>query len=338
MLRRLQKALARLRIPSVRCPADDGPELRVARALENISTLIRPGRVGYATIWDFNAYVQCRRLENGAMRCEAAGSLLQPTLANLLLRENLNVLTDRGWELEADFGNFVQVFQPDASIDSISTIIVTTLRHAYTADVDALETRTSWIKDEPHPPRNGYTQNLAGLVNDAPAMLPTSVRTVADVHAALEAASEPRLSVAGNDNLPSEQASAQVQTLAELLSLFADTVAAEIQRLRINTDDYSYTVFAADIGYVQCRPGRGDSLYCEALAPESWPDIERLVPPEHLAMLKTFGYADPGRTPNYSKLYMLDEMTDQQIAGEILKILFHVYGYRAATDLEIEAV
>jgi hypothetical protein len=35
---------------------------RIDEALQNITALVRPGRIGYATSWDGNKYIQCRRL------------------------------------------------------------------------------------------------------------------------------------------------------------------------------------------------------------------------------------------------------------------------------------
>jgi hypothetical protein len=49
---------------------------RMDEALQNISTLTRTGRVGYATFWDGNKYIQCRRLTNRELRCEAAGATI----------------------------------------------------------------------------------------------------------------------------------------------------------------------------------------------------------------------------------------------------------------------
>jgi hypothetical protein len=37
---------------------------RVAAVLENITNLNRPGQDGYATVWDGNKYVQCKRLSD----------------------------------------------------------------------------------------------------------------------------------------------------------------------------------------------------------------------------------------------------------------------------------
>jgi hypothetical protein len=41
----------------------------VAAALENITNLNRPGQDGYATVWDGNKYVQCKRLPDRNLRC-----------------------------------------------------------------------------------------------------------------------------------------------------------------------------------------------------------------------------------------------------------------------------
>ena len=46
----------------------------VQAALDNITTLSRPRKDGYATMWDGNKYVQCRRLPDRSLRCEVAGT------------------------------------------------------------------------------------------------------------------------------------------------------------------------------------------------------------------------------------------------------------------------
>src|SRR4051794_24244739 len=63
---------------------------RIDEALQNITTLVRPGRVGYATFWDGNKYIQCRRMPERALRCEAAGTTLQPSLRNALTGDRLS--------------------------------------------------------------------------------------------------------------------------------------------------------------------------------------------------------------------------------------------------------
>src|SRR3954463_10103175 len=72
------------------------PAGRVADALQNISVLSRPGRVGYATAWDGNKFVQCRRQTNRAVRCEAAGTSMQPSLNSVLEGARLNRLAALG--------------------------------------------------------------------------------------------------------------------------------------------------------------------------------------------------------------------------------------------------
>ena len=47
---------------------------RIDEALQNITVLLREGQVGYATFWDGNKFVQCRRLNTRELRCEAAGA------------------------------------------------------------------------------------------------------------------------------------------------------------------------------------------------------------------------------------------------------------------------
>ena len=70
---------------------------RVAAVLENITNLNRPGQDGYATVWDGNKYVQCKRLSDRNLRCEAAGSLMQSSLGHVLTPERVARLTALGW-------------------------------------------------------------------------------------------------------------------------------------------------------------------------------------------------------------------------------------------------
>jgi uncharacterized membrane protein len=57
-------------------------QTQIEAALENIGALERPGQQGLATIFDGNKYIQCRRMTDHALRCEAAGALLQPSLSH----------------------------------------------------------------------------------------------------------------------------------------------------------------------------------------------------------------------------------------------------------------
>ncbi len=85
------------------------PATKIDQALQNITALVRPSKVGYATVWDGNRYVQCRRLLDGGYRCEGAGSVLQPSLKAVLTGERLNRLAALGWTIDPAFGNFVQL-------------------------------------------------------------------------------------------------------------------------------------------------------------------------------------------------------------------------------------
>ena len=62
---------------------------RVEGALDNITALNRPRHDGYATVWDGNKYVQCKRLPDRSLRCEAAGTLMQSSLERVLTPERL---------------------------------------------------------------------------------------------------------------------------------------------------------------------------------------------------------------------------------------------------------
>jgi len=288
---------------------------RVEDALQNITTLVRSGRVGYATFWDGNKYIQCRRLPDRQLRCEAAGMSMQPSLRNVLVGDRMNRLTALGWALDPSFGNYVQIFPADMPSARVAEQILRTLNEVYSADATGLEIETTWVADIPCPPRNGPSQNLAGIVNDASSMRATAVRTCSYT--------------------PTAKSPQMAASSAELISLYGANATAEIQRLRINAARRVYVIFNAGIGYVQCAPETPPAIYCEAQSAESWAALATVLTPERVSRLRSFGYADPGRAPNYWKTYPVDKFSDTAIASEILTILYDVYGYVGATELKI---
>ena len=76
---------------------------RVEAALQNIAALDRPGEEGLATTWDGNKYVQCRHMRDHILRCEAAGTLMQPSLGHILTPERIARLGALGWHLDLSF-------------------------------------------------------------------------------------------------------------------------------------------------------------------------------------------------------------------------------------------
>lgn len=292
------------------------PASRIEEALQNITSLTRPERIGYATVWDGNKYVQCRRMPDRNLRCEAAGMSMQPTLKRVLTGERLGKLNALGWQLDPSFGNYVRIFPATMPTDRAAANILQVLSEGYDANVNELEFRTAWIKDMPCPPRNGPSQNLAGMVNDAPAMQKRAVTSCSYTPAPAP------------ENAPSATA---------LIALYGPEVAAEIQRLRINIKQKIFVVFDAGIGYVQCTTDSSTpALYCEAQSADSWPALASILTPERVTLLIRAGYAEPGRAPNYSKSYALDKFTDTAIATEVLTLLHAVYGYSGATTLKIK--
>ncbi|ABD07866.1 conserved hypothetical protein [Rhodopseudomonas palustris HaA2] len=290
------------------------PVDRIDAALQNITSISRTGRVGYATAWDGNKYVQCRRLQTREMRCEAAGIVLQPSLARILNAERQTRLTALGWVLDPAFGNYVRQFPADAPTTEIAGQVLKALAEAYAANTADLEISTAWVVDMPCPPRNGPSQNLAGLINDAKAMLPTAV--IACSYKAPD---------------PAQKA----DTVQALIALYGPSVTAEIQRLRINATRKVHVVFDSDIGYIQCMPEIPPvAFYCEAQSAESWAALSAVLTPDRTARLTAAGYAEPGRAPNYSKSYPMT-LSDAAIAHEILSLLHDVYGYTGATKLTI---
>ncbi len=298
--------------------ADSSPAVvRVEAALQNILALQRPGQDGYATAWDGNKYVQCARAPRGGLRCEAAGALLQPSLESVLTPERVGRLAALGWRLDPHFGNYAQTFPAAMSPGQVADAVVQALQEGYGADLSSVEVETDWLASEPCPPRNGPSQNLAGMINDAPEMAATAI------HACAYA--------------PAPKPPPSAGTAELLVDLYGPRAAAEIQRLRVNLERKVFVVFDAGIGYVQCQPQTApDVIYCEAQSPASWPALASVLTPDRLAKLHAAGYADPGRAPNYWKNYPLDKYDDAAIAKEVITVLHDVYGYTGAEQLAIK--
>ncbi len=300
--------------------ASEESRSRVEAALTNIMTLHRAGQDGLATIWDGNKYVQCRRMPDRVLRCEAAGTLMQPSLARVLAPERIARLAALGWRLDPSFGNYVQSFPAGLSAREIAERILQALKEGYDADLAELDILTDWVKSEPCPPRNGPTQNLAGMINDHPAMANFVVRGCAYTP-------EPDL-----------EPSAPIRSKAELIKIYGTRVAGEIQRLRVNIDRWVYFSVSTGAGYVQCGTQPSPrAFYCEAQSAESWPVLSRILTPDRLAKLYAAGYTDPGRSPNYSRSYLLDKFSDAEVADELLTILFEVYGYDGSPKLDFKS-
>jgi hypothetical protein len=297
--------------------AAEDSQSRVEAALSNITTLQRPGQDGLATIWDGNKYIQCRRMPDQALRCEAAGALMQPSLARILVPERVARLAALGWRLDPSFGNYVQSFPAGLATRAIAEKILQTLKEGYDADLAGLETQTDWIKSIPCPPRNGPTQNLAGMINDHPDMAATAVY--------------------GCAYRPPPDREAHVRTKAELIAIYGPRASGEIQRLRINMERRIFVVLDTGGGYIQCASQTAPpAIYCEAQSAESWPVLARILTPARVAQLRAAGFADPGRAPNYWKIYPTNEYSDAAIAEELLTILHDIYGYEGVPTLEFK--
>ncbi len=317
---RLAANLAALAIvsASVVASATQANQSRVQTALTNIMTLHRPGQDGLATIWDGNKYIQCRLQLDRALRCEAAGTLMQPSLARVLSPERIAKLQALAWTLDPSFGNYVQVFPSGLPVKDVAERILHALKEGYDADLTDLEVGSDWIKSEPCPPRNGPSQNLAGMISDAQSMAGFRVR--------------------GCTYKPNDEPLPQVRSKADLINIHGTRVAGEIQRLRVNIDRQKFTWVVVDTGggYIQCGTQPPRAIYCEAQSAESWPVLARILTAERVARLHAVGFADPGRAPNYWKSYSLDELSDRAIAEELLTILYDVYAYNGVPKLEFK--
>jgi hypothetical protein len=289
---------------------------RFEDALQNVLTLERAGQDAYATIWDGNKFVQCRRLIDRSLRCESAGARMQPSLTHVLTPDRVSRLNALGWSPEPHFGGFVQTFPATTTPGQVADRVLQALADGYGARLDALEVATDWIDSQPCPPRNGPSQNLAGMVNDSKAMASTSVGACA--------------------YLPEPDAPTRAASIDALIAREGPKLSAEIQRLRINSHRDVFAAFDTGIGYVQCRPETDPpALYCEAQSADSWAALASVLTPERIARLHAIGFQDPGRGPNYWKSYPIAPGGDAHIAAEILIVLHDVYGYGGATKLEV---
>jgi hypothetical protein len=298
------------------------PESKVVAAIETIKVLERPGRDTLATVWDGDKYIQCRHMSDQTLRCEAAGAKMQVSLARVLTPDHVGRLAAMGWMLDPHFGNYVQTFKPDVPAADVANKIIAALAQGYDADVAKLEIETTSIESEPCPPRNGPSQNLAGLINDAPSMADVSIHACAYTP----------------DTESPAHALPPGSPAADLIKLYGPKVSAEIRRIRVNMHRAQvFVVFDVGVGYVQCQPDTDpDAFYCEAQSAESWPALAAILTPERIARLHALGYADPGRAPNYSKTYPADKFDDQTVASEVLTLLHDVYGYYGASKLEVK--
>lgn len=301
-------------VPPARAGDTTTLEARIADALRNAAALGEPGRVGYATVWDGNRWIQCRRVAKDETRCEAAGTRMQPSLARALGPEQAARLEATGWTIDPAFGNRVRLFAAAEPPEAVAAAVHRALIEGYGASDADIEIGTTRVADVPCPPRAGPSQNLAGSVNDAPSMRDVVVSVCALPPAPAPTASDDRDAVA----------------------LWGGRVTAEIQRLRINAAQRVYAIFDPGLGYVQCMPDGGTrTLYCEAQSPESWPALAAVLTPERKAKLDAGGWRPPGRSPNYWRTYPLEAAGDRATAEAILGVLRDVYGYSGKPALTI---
>jgi hypothetical protein len=120
------------------------------------------------------------------------------------------------------------------------------------------------------------------------------------------------------------------------LSRHVAGVAAQIRRLRKNASPDIFATFDGSVGHVRCAPRDTPvAIYCEAQSGAAEPSLAAKLTPALVAELHGAGYADPGKTPNYSKTYAADQFENAEIARELLTILHDVYGYDPSTKLQV---
>lgn len=292
--------------PAISAPAIPGSKARIETALRNLTTARRPGQDTLATIFDGNKYVQCRRASKSLL-CEAAGALMQSSLERVLIPERIERLTAMGWRLEPSFGNYVQTFPPELPLHDIVNKIIETLAEGYDANINELDVRNDWVKSERCPPRNGPSQSLAGMINNATQMAATAVHACAYT---------------------------PIRSASDVVNAYGKQIEAEVKRLRTNAKRNVFFVIQAGIGYVQCAPASG-AIYCEAQSADSWSMLAHVLTSERVERLHAAGFSDPGRSPNYWRVYSFPEFDEAAIARELLTILYDVYGYEGPAKLKV---
>jgi hypothetical protein len=278
------------------------------------------------TAWNGNKYVQCRRQDGGVLRCEAAGTRLQPSLAHVLTSERIDQLTTRGWRLDPNFGAYVQTFPAGAPIGQVMSQVVQALQFGYDADISALEVKTALVPRETCPRRNGYTQNLAGMINYAPTMVAYSI-----TDCAYTPPPEPTSSL-----LAAKTAAAPAQ---HVIDLYGERLADDIRWMRLAGRSRRARRLVLDTGegYVQCESnGAPRELYCEAVSADSSPDLAGRLTPDRIARLHQLGFADPGYAPNYSRTYPADNSDEHLVSAELLTLLHDVYAYDGSSALQMK--
>jgi hypothetical protein len=243
---------------------------------------------------------------------------MQPTLDSVLTPDRIARLSALGWRLEFRFGAYVRTFLASASTAEVAADVLQALAEGYDAQIVNLEFSSAWVASEPCPPRNGPGQNLAGMIDDAPAMQSTSVHNCFYAPTA------------------DAQVSPPAATSEALFTRYGARITAEIQRLRVNTGRNLFVIFDAGIGFIQCEDDTAPpGIYCEAQSAYYWPPLSTVLTPDRIARLHAAGFADPGRTANYSRTYSLDAYSDAQIATEVVTLLHDAYGYNGVAALAI---
>ena len=164
---------------------------------------------------------------------------MQPSLGRILGPERHSEA--RGARLASEtpsFGNYVQICSgQSAGEPGRRKDCCRPSERRYDADLANLEIQSDWIKSVPCPPRNGPTQNLAGMINDASGYGQTRLCTTAST-----------------SRRPDRGPTPLARTAADLIMIYGTTRIERNQRLRVQHRSQVFVVVDTGGGYVQCGP------------------------------------------------------------------------------------
>jgi hypothetical protein len=125
-------------------------------------------------------------------------------------------------------------------------------------------------------------------------------------------------------------------TAPDLVAIYKSQLERQLQRLKTKSDHDLFIIMDSESGYIQFRMDLENRIiFCEAASVKSSPLIAQRLTHGNIARLHKAGFADPGVTPNYWKIYPLERFTDAAIAEETISLMHNVYNYEGGQPINI---